>query len=180
MHVGNEGQLIQLAKRGDPDAMGELYQRHVDRVYRYVRYRVHDETVAEDIAADVFMRAMEGLAAYNDRGLPFEAWLYRIAHARVIDHWRRQQRRSTVQLDDPSLHDWLQVEDETSEADVLQYRSLLAALRQLTDDQQQVIVLKFMSGCDNAEIARIMDKTEGAVKALQRRGLEALSRLVEV
>ena len=178
MRPSDESQLIERAKQHDPEAISELYQHHIDRVYRYIRYRVHDAEVTEDITSDVFMRALEGLAAFDDRGVPFEAWLYRIAHARVIDYWRHQRRWPTVQIDDPALIDWLRAEDN-SEDDVLQRRSLLAALRQLTDDQQQVIVLKFMAGCDNAEIAHIVDKTEGAVKALQRRGLEALSRLLD-
>jgi len=109
--------------------------------------------------------------------VPFAAWLYRIAQARIIDYWRRAQRRATVAFDDRDLPEWLAAED-VANGDVLQHSQLLAGLQQLTEEQQQVIVLKFMQGLSNSEIAQIMNKTEGAVKALQRRGLESLARLL--
>lgn len=175
---GDEGRLIELAKQRDPDAISTLYNRHVDQIYQYVRSRTDEASVAEDITADVFVRALEGLDSYDDRGVPFVAWLYRIAQSRVIDHWRRAQRRITVPLSERELPDWLATED-VSNADVLQHGLLLAGLRQLTEEQQQVIVLKFMLSLSNIEIAEIMGKTEGAVKALQRRGLESLARLLK-
>ncbi len=177
MRPGDESRLIEQAKRHDPDAVSELYNRHVDQIYQYVRSRTDDAASAEDITADVFLRALESLAAFADRGVPFVAWLYRIAQARVIDHWRHTRRRATVAFDDHDLPEWLAAEDVAT-IDVLQYGQVLAGLQQLTEEQQQVINLKFMQGLSNAEIARIMDKTEGAVKALQRRGLETLARLL--
>jgi RNA polymerase sigma-70 factor (ECF subfamily) len=173
----DESQLIEQAKQHDPAAISELYSRHVDQIYQYVRIRTDDVPAAEDITADVFLRALESLGAYEDYGVPFAAWLYRIAQARVIDYWRRAQRRATVAFDDHDLPEWLAAEDVAS-GDVLQRGRLLAGLQNLTEEQQQVIVLKFMQGLSNTEIAHIMKKTEGAVKALQRRGLEALARLL--
>jgi RNA polymerase sigma-70 factor (ECF subfamily) len=175
---GDESQLIKQAKRHDPDAISELYNRHVDQIHQYVVNRTGETAVAEDITADVFLRALESLAAYDDRGVPFAAWLYRIARARVIDYWRRTQRRATVPFEDRDLPDWVAGED-VAEGDVLQHDQLAAGLAYLTEDQQQVIVLKFMQGLSNAEVAQIMGKTEGAIKALQRRGLEALARLLK-
>ena len=177
MRLDDEARLIEQAKQHDPAAISELYNRHVDQIYQYVRSRVDDTPAAEDITADVFLRALESLTAFDDRGVPFVAWLYRIAQARVIDHWRRAQRRATVAFDDHDLPEWLAAEDVAS-GDVLQRNRLAAGVQHLTEDQQQVIVLKFMQGLSNAEIAQIMNKTEGAVKALQRRGLEALARLL--
>ena len=179
MHRQDEEQLIQRAQQGDLAAVSELYRLHVDRIYQYVRYRIGDDQTAEDITAEVFLRAIEGLRAYTDQGAPFIAWLYRIAHARVVDHWRSLKRRQTAPLDDPLLQDGLLVTDEAIEADVLQQRSLWSALRQLTDDQQNVIILKFVQGLSNAEIAQLLGKTEGAIKALQRRALESLLRLLD-
>lgn len=177
MRHKNESQLIKQAKQNDPAAISELYNQHVDQIYRYVRNRTDDAAAAEDITADVFLRALESLGTYEDHGVPFAAWLYRIAQARVIDFWRRAQRRATVAFDDHDLPEWLAAEDVAS-GDVLQHGRLLAGLQHLTEEQQQVIVLKFMQGLSNAEIALVMNKTEGAVKALQRRGLEALARLL--
>ena len=178
MRMQDEIQLIQRARQGDLAAVSELYNLHIDRIYQYVRYRTGDDQTAEDITAEVFLRAIESLGTYNDQGAPFIAWLYRIAHARVIDYWRSLKRHQTAPLEDPLLQDGLVATDDAIETDFLQHRSLWQALRQLTDDQQNVIVLKFVQGLSNAEIAQLLGKTEGAVKALQRRALESLARLL--
>jgi RNA polymerase sigma-70 factor, ECF subfamily len=179
VRMQDESQLIQRARQGDLAAVSELYNLHVDRIYQYVRYRTNDEQTAEDITAEVFLRAIESLGSYSDQGSPFIAWLYRIAHARVIDYWRRSKRSQTAPLDDPLLQDGLVTTDDAIDIDFVQHRSLWSALRQLTDEQQNVIILKFVQGLGNAEIAQIMGKTEGAIKALQRRALEALARLLD-
>jgi RNA polymerase sigma-70 factor (ECF subfamily) len=175
----DEGQLIKQAKSHDPGAISELYNRHVDQIFHYVFNRTGEVPLAEDLTGDVFLRALESLAAYDDHGVPFIAWLYRIAQARVIDHWRRTHHRTTVSFEDQDLPGWLAT-DDIAENDVLQHERLASSLVYLTEEQQQVIVLKFMQGLNNAEIAQIMGKTEGAVKALQRRGLEALARLLKI
>jgi RNA polymerase sigma-70 factor (ECF subfamily) len=174
----DEEQLIRRARQGDLAAVSDLYNLHVDRIYQYVRYRTGDDLTAEDITAEVFLRAIESLGTYQDQGAPFIAWLYRIAHARVVDYWRSSNRRQTAPLDDPLLQDSLVETDEGIEKDFVQHRLLWSALRHLTDDQQNVIILRFVQGLSNAEIAQLLGKTEGAVKALQRRALEALARLL--
>jgi RNA polymerase sigma-70 factor (ECF subfamily) len=179
VRLQDEDQLIQRARQGDLAAVSELYNLHIDRIYKYVRYRTGDDQTAEDITAEVFLRAIESLGTYNDQGAPFVAWLYRIAHARVIDYWRSSKRRQTAPLDDPLLQDGLVETDEAIDIDFLQHRSLWSALQQLTDDQQNVIILKFVEGLGNAEIGQILGKTEGAIKALQRRALETLARLLD-
>jgi len=178
VHSDDERHLIEQAKRGDLAALSALYNLHVDRIYQYVRYRTGDDQTAEDLTAEVFLRAIESLGDYDDRGAPFAAWLYRIAHARIIDYWRKSQRYQTAPLEDPLLQEDLSALDEGIDVDFLQHRSLAAALHQLTEDQQNVIVLKFMQGLSNAEVAQVMGKTEGAVKALQWRALETLARIL--
>ena len=178
VRIDNEARLIQRARQGDLAAVSELYNLHVDRIYQYVRYRTGDDQTAEDITAEVFLRAIESLGSYNDQGAPFIAWLYRIAQARIVDFWRSSKRRQTAPLDDPLLQDGLVATDEDIDVDFLQHQSLQSALEQLTDEQQNVIILKFVQGLGNAEIAQILGKTEGAVKALQRRALETLARLL--
>jgi len=174
-----ERRLIERAKWGDLAALGELYNLHVNRIYQYVRYRTGDDQTAEDITAEVFLRAIESIGGYEDQGAPFVAWLYRIAHARIIDLWRMSKRQQTAPLEDPLLQEGPSSLDDEIDTDFLQHRSLAAALQLLTDDQQDVIVLKFMQGLSNAEIAQVLGKTEGAVKALQWRGLEALARILK-
>jgi RNA polymerase sigma-70 factor (ECF subfamily) len=172
----NESKLIQLAITGDATAISILYERYVDTIYRYVVYRVNDPLVAEDITAEVFLRALERLDQYDERGVPFAAWLYRISHARVIDHWRATNRHPTVPLD--TLREQ-EGDDSELTADVLQHRALREALQAITSEQQEVLVLKFTQGLSNEEISLIVNKTVGAVKALQHRGLEALARLLK-
>ncbi len=178
VRMQDEEGLIQRARQGDLAAVSELYNLHVARIYQYVRIRTGDDQTAEDITAEVFLRAIESLGSYDDHGAPFIAWLYKIAHARIIDFWRSTKRRQTAPLDDPLLQDGLVMNDDAIDVDFLQHRSLASALEQLTDDQQNVIILKFVQGLGNAEIAQILGKTEGAIKALQRRALETLARLL--
>jgi RNA polymerase sigma-70 factor (ECF subfamily) len=172
----DEPALIERAKEHDQKAISELYKRHVQSIYRYIYYRVGDVNVAEDLTADVFLRALEGLAGFTYRGIPFSAWLYRIAHARVMDHFRRQTRREHLPLDERlvGVTEGPQIALETK----LDYEELQSALVQLTTDQQQVIILKFVEGLSNAEVARILGKSEGAVKSLQHRALNSLQRIM--
>ena len=178
MPTDNDSKLIQLAIAGDVAATAALYERHVDAIYRYVAYRVNDPRAAEDITADVFLRALEGLNQYDERGLPFTAWLYRISHARVVDHWRAGHRHPIVPLESLSEQE-MGSDDSALAVDVLQHRALRAALKVITSEQQEVLVLKFVQGLSNEEISPIVNKTVGAVKALQHRGLEALARLLK-
>ncbi len=173
----DESRLIERAKRREPAALSELYQRHVDAIYRYIYYRVGDGATAEDLTAEVFMRVVESIDRYDDCGIPISAWLYRIAHARVYDHWRREHRRPQVEWDDVSTSPELTVEPPAG--DVLALQHLLQALHGLKDEQQQVLVLKFLEGLDNGTIAQIMNKTEGAIKALQHRALAAMARILQ-
>jgi RNA polymerase sigma-70 factor (ECF subfamily) len=170
-----EDRLIKQAKRGDDRAFSELYRRHVDMIYRYTYARVRDATVAEDLTAQVFLKAFEGLENYQPRGAPFSAWLYRIAHARTVDYWRQQQRRQEVVLLDnlparsPSPEDVVVAKSE--------WKAAVDLLSQLTDDQRDVIILRFIEEMSLAEVADTLDKTVGAVKALQHRALASLARL---
>jgi RNA polymerase sigma-70 factor (ECF subfamily) len=176
VRLPDEKTLIQLARQRDPEAISELYRRNVDAIYRYTYHRVNDAHLAEDLTSEVFLRAVESLEGYTDTGLPFAAWLFRIANARVIDHWRRQQRRPQVELDEnlPGAEEDMPA-PEIKESNA----ALSGAIEQLSWEQQQVVILKFYSGLNSAEIAHIMDKTEGAIKALQHRALASLARILE-
>jgi RNA polymerase sigma-70 factor (ECF subfamily) len=177
VHQDDEGQLIEQAQRGDRAALSKLYRRHVDAIYRYVRPRVGDPIVAEDLTAEVFLKALEALKDYRYTGVPFIVWLYRIAHARTVDHWRRTGRRQETEL--PEEIAATGVDPEVIVGARIERADLAAAVRRLTDDQQQVIILRFVEEMRLAQVAAVMNKTVGAVKALQHRALASLARLLD-
>lgn len=157
-------------------AISALYRRHVQAIYRYIYHRVGDAQIAEDLTAEVFVRAIEGLPNYQPRGIPFVAWLYRIAQARIADYFRQEQRTGTTSIegDLPSGEDSPLAVVERS----FRQERLREAINQLTPDQQHVIILKFVEDLSNSEVAQILGKTEGAVKSLQHRALKTLHRLM--
>jgi len=175
MALEDEKRLVELAKAGDGQAFARLYEAYFDRVYRFIFFRVTDDEVAEDLASQVFLKAWENLHRYRPHG-PFLAWLYAIARNTVIDNYRT--RKPTVSLDeaapvatqDEKLDDRLQFQFEI--------QALQEAMQRLTQEQQEVITLKFIAEYDTAEIARHMGKSEGAVRALQMRALQALGRVM--
>jgi len=163
----------------DANAFGELYDRYVERVYRYLYFRTGSHPEAEDLTEQVFLKAWEAIGRYRWQGRPFLAWLYRLAHNTHIDHVRTQKPTTSLTNDDRPLElasQAAQVElARTLDADLLTH-----ALGQLTPDQQQVIVMKFIEGMDNDQIAASMDKREGAIRALQMRALMSLRRVLEL
>ena len=176
----NEAQLIRLAQQGDAGACAALYDRHYDAVYRYCYYRLGDAEVAQDLAAEVFVRMVEKLDRWRARGRPLLAWLYTIARNLVTDTHRKNGKATQVPLDEAEYvasggkAELVQNVDRQLEAE-----RLAAAMAHLTEDQRNVIVLKFMEDLSNAQVAGVLDKTEGAVKSLQHRALGALRRALE-
>ena len=162
----------------DPNAFGELYDLFVERVYRYLYFRTGSHPEAEDLTEQVFLKAWEAIERYRWQGRPFLAWLYRLGHNTHIDHVRSQKPTTSLNNDDRP------VELASASAAVELTRTLDAdllarALGELTPDQQQVIVMKFIEGLDNEQIALSMDKREGAIRALQMRALMSLRRVLE-
>ena len=169
-------QLVKLAQDGDSDAFGTLYNGYMERIYRYIYFRVTDEQTAEDLTGQVFCKAWENLQRYKPTGAPFGAWLYTIARNAVIDYYRT--RKETVSLDEvTSLATDAPDPDEMTEMR-FDIQLLGDALHELTDEQQQVLVLKFISGMSTDEVADQLGKRPGAVRALQMRGLQALARIL--
>ena len=176
----DEFRLIQLAQRGDAEACAALYSRHYDAVYRYCYYRVGDVNLAQDLTGEVFVRMVDNLEMFKVRGRPLLAWLYTIARNLVNDAHRSQGRATHLPLNEAAM---LSMDDEgelTRRVERrLQADCLAAALKYLTEDQRQVILLKFMEGLNNAQVAGLLSKTEGAVKSLQHRALGSLRRAIE-
>lgn len=172
----DERDLILRAQAYEPAAFTEIYERFYQGIYNYVFYRVTDEPLAEDLAAEVFVKALEAIDTYTFRGVPFSAWLYRIANNLVTDHFRRKPRNNHLPLEETQIaHD--QNPNELMERGFTQ-RELQKALNLLTDEQQQVIILKFVDGLSNLEVAQVLGKTEGAIKSLQHRALASMGRVL--
>jgi RNA polymerase sigma-70 factor (ECF subfamily) len=163
----------------DANAFGELYDRYVERVYRYLYFRTGSHPEAEDLTEQVFLKAWEAIGRYRWQGRPFLAWLYRLAHNSHIDHVRTQKPTTSLNNDERPL-DVPSPAAQVELARTLDADLLTRALGQLTPDQQQVIVMKFIEGMDNDQIAASMDKREGAIRALQMRALMSLRRVLEL
>jgi RNA polymerase sigma-70 factor (ECF subfamily) len=167
--------ILALAGQGDSESFGLLYERYVSRIYSYVYYRTGNPYDAEDLTARVFFRAMHHITSYQDRGLPFSAWLYRIAHNLVANWHRDNSRRPEIPLDDTLMSHPHGVEHPEIALLRLEERErLLRIIRRLPPDRQQLLILKFVEHLSNNEIGQIMGKTEGAVKSLYHRTLNSL------
>lgn len=170
----NELQILAKAIEGDTDAFSLLYQQYVGRIYNYVYYRTGNGFDAEDLTAKVFHRALSHIHKYEDKGVPFSAWLYRIAHNLVANWHRDNSRKKEVPLED---HISLQPHGEHPEYALVQSQEtemLLKAIRKLPSERQQLIFFKFIDRLSNAEIAEIMGRSEGAIKSLYHRTLISL------
>lgn len=178
MPLPNERQLVLQAQSGNSEAFGQLYDAYMERIYRFVYFRVEDQQTAEDITSQVFLKAWNNLDRFSFNRTPYLAWLYTIAHNAVIDHYRT--RKVTAALDDVQLSQQDHAEAVENEIDLSsEMKTIKAALQELTDDQQKVLTLKFIEGMSNNEIARHLGKREGAIRALQMRGLQALAKQLE-
>jgi RNA polymerase sigma-70 factor (ECF subfamily) len=161
----------QRASKGDPIALGQIYDAYAQRVFRYLFRRLGSASLAEDLTADVFLRMVEASGTPRFCQGSLAPWLYRLAHNRLVDHFR--------QHDELPLPEEFDLPDEKRDDLQVHRQELRLALRKLTPDQQQVVALKFLEGLSNSEIAAAMDKPEGAVKSIQHRALAALRRLLE-
>ena len=171
--VETEAAVIARAKAGDAEAIGKLYERYAPQVRRYVALRLGDPLLAEDVCSDVFVKVLEGLERYEDRGWPFSAWLYRIAYARTMDMLRQARRRPSVPLDERSPA-MLEAPDDAILSRIA-YHEIAGEMRVLTRDQRLVLRLRFDEDRSLAEIAQSLGRSIGSVKALQHRGLSRLA-----
>ena len=166
--------LVQRAKQYDEEAFAQLYEKYFDKIYRYVALKVGDRMEAEDITQQVFLKAIKSISSFRWKGFPFSSWLFRIAHNQVVDYLRKRSRQETVELDDKLL-----ISKENPEAifeHKLDLEQLAAATRKLTPAQQEVISLRFAGELPIAQVAKVMGKSEGAVKALQHSAVVALRK----
>jgi RNA polymerase sigma-70 factor (ECF subfamily) len=175
-HVTDEVALLRRAKAYDPQALSELYDQYAPRMYAYIYRRVSDAALAEELTGELFLRVLRAVRNEQAWGESFVGWLYRIAHNLVVDHYRRQPPAPPVQLDEATV---AVDQDPSAVAEAaLAREGLQAAIRRLTPDQQQVLALRFGEGMTAAETAQVMEKSTGAVEALQHRALASLRRIL--
>jgi len=179
--VQREEDLVRRAQGQDPEAFGQLYEEHFDRIYRYIVLRVRNQADAEDMTQQVFLKALGHIGSYRYKGMPFSSWLFRIAHNQVVDHWKKKSREKAraIPLDEIDEAKTLPSDDPAILAEQkLSLEQLAAACERLSDGQREVISLRFAGGLSVAEAAKVMGKSEGAVKVQQHAALVKLRRIL--
>jgi RNA polymerase sigma-70 factor (ECF subfamily) len=172
-----EARLVNQAKSGDSEAFAQLYDAYIERVYRFIYFRISEDVATEDLVSQVFLKAWENLDRYKIGGSPFIAWLYTIARNLVIDHYR--SKKEMISLEDAvALPADMVTPDEEAQTR-FDLQAMRDALQFLTGDQQQVLILKYIAGLPNENIAKIMNKQEGTIRGLQMRGLQTLAKYME-
>jgi RNA polymerase sigma-70 factor (ECF subfamily) len=170
----SDDEALERAIQGDPESFSILYERYVTRIYNYIFYRTGSPYDAEDLTERVFLRALGHIKTYNNRGVPFTAWLYRIAHNLVANWHRDNSRRKEVPLEDQKNLHLRSDHPETALVNSQDQAQLLQIIRGLSEERQQLIILKFVEHMSNAEVATIMGRSEGAIKSLYHRTLQSL------
>ena len=176
----SDEEALKRAGQGDREAFGVLYDRYITRIYNYIYYRTGNQHDAEDLTSQVFSRALKHITNYQDRGVPFSAWLYRIAHNLMANWHRDRSRKQEFSLEDGV---WASKESDMPEPTLLrveQHDEILELIRDIPEDRQLLIILKFVDHMSNAEIGKIMGKTEGAIKSLYHRTLLSLRKKVDI
>jgi RNA polymerase sigma-70 factor (ECF subfamily) len=172
-----EARLVQQAKEGAPQAFAQIYERYQPNIHRYIHYRVQDYYSAQDLVSEVFVRLVERIDSFTYRGSPILAWLYTIARNLIADYHRAAARSPQIGIEDLTI---TTIADPVSTTDPILTKEILAtALTHLTEEQCQVVLLKFIEGFDNESVAVMMDKSVGAIKSLQHRALVVLRRVFE-
>ncbi len=177
LHQGsNERQLIEEARALSPEAWSAIYDTNFPKIYNYAYRRLEDHAAAEDLASQVFLEALRGIGGFQYRGVSLLAWLYRIAHNLTCDHLRRNAARPVIHLGNGNGNHEPQVSDAAEQVDT--WQDISRALRHLPDDQQQVLILRFIEGLPTAAVAVIMGKRVGTVRVIQNRALGRMRRLL--
>lgn len=170
--------LVDLARGGDAEAFGQLYDHYHVTVYRFVYHRVGSVAVAEDLTSETFFRALRSMTSFRWQGKDFGAWLLTIARNLTTDHFKAGRTRLEHTEADMGLHDAPTEGPEPTVLASLTNRTLLAALTRLPPEQQECLIMRFLQGLSIAETARVLGRSDGAVKQLQLRGVRNLAKLL--
>ena len=174
----DEESLIRRAQQCDQVALTQIYEENFDKIYRYIVLKIGDRAEAEDMTQQVFLNALKSISSYKYKGMPFSSWLFRIAHNQVVDYYRKKKRSVTVPLDETIAAGYDNPGRETERK--LEIEQMTQATKQLTKAQQEVISLRFAGELSIAEVAKVMKKSEGAIKALQHSAIVSLRKIMSV
>jgi RNA polymerase sigma-70 factor, ECF subfamily len=169
--------LVARGQQGDRDALEELYLIHFDRIYSYLHVSVGNRHDAEDLTTQTFLKMLEKIGSFKWQSAPFSAWLFRIAHNLAMDHFRARRRWQPEEEVPEPVGD-AEPSAELTAMQTIGRESMLKLIERLSPEQQQVLTLKFVFNLPNAEVAAILDKTEGAIKSLQHRALVSLQKQI--
>lgn len=175
--IDGEEKLIQRAIGGESSAFGRLYDEYQPRIYRFVLVKVGHREEAEDLTHQVFLKAWQSIAAYEERGLPFSGWLYQIARNQVIDHYRTKRTHASLDLLEDELASEERIEQSLESA--LFMERIRKVMSGLTPDQEDVLLMRFVDDLPIRNVAKMLGKSEGAVKLLQYRAIERLKELLD-
>ena len=172
-----EQSLVKRAQQRDQVALTQIYEENFDKIYRYIAIKIGDRVEAEDMTQQVFLNALKSIHSYEEKGMPFSAWLYRIAHNQIVDYFRKKSKHLMVPLDKAEEKSGDDDPSHTAELH-LEIEELSVAAKKLTKSQQEVIAMRFSGGLSVLETAKAMGKSEGAVKALQHSAIASLRKLL--
>lgn len=176
----DESELIEIAKGGEADAFGELYRRYAKIVFRFIYANLNDRFDAEDLTEEVFLRAWRSLSKYRQKGVPFLAYLFKIARNVLIDFYRRAGRSGGhMSIEDKQITDFNPDPGETAILNI-EHQEIRNTLTELREDYRTVLVLRFLSGLSPEETGAVMGRTPGAVRILQHRALSALRSRLDI
>ena len=170
--------LVERAQQGDGEAFGQLYDRYVDSVFRFIYYRVNDRALAEDFTSETFLRALRRIGTITYQGRDIGAWFVTIARNIVLDHVKSARHRLEVTTADTIEGPELAPSTEAAVLSSLASERLMAAVAELGDEQRECVMLRFIQGLSVSETAAVMGKNDGAIKALQHRAVRKLADLV--
>ena len=170
----DEESLVRRAQQRDQEAFAQLYEEHFDKIYRYVVLKIGNKTEAEDMTQQVFLNALKSISSFKWKGVPFSAWLFRIAHNQVVDYLRKKSKQATTPLDESLVSSASSPELIAEQR--LNIEQLLSATKCLTPAQREVVSLRFAGELPIAQVAKVMGKSQGAVKALQHSAIVALRK----
>ncbi len=172
-----EKEIVERAKRGEAEAFGSLYDHYHPKIYRFVLLKTSHKETAEDLTHQAFLSAWQNIHGFSYRGFPFGSWLYQIAKNSVIDHYRSAKKTTPIESVAELLGSSVNHEEKADAR--LKIQSVYEALKQLSGDHQDIVIMRFVEELSPGEIAQALGKTEGAVRVMQHRALSALKNILK-